>query len=322
MSNVVIGLFGALGFDRAAQGLAGAGRRLAKELGGELRAVVLGTADDAMTSGLSGVADSVIVADQEELREYQPESSLAAFENLCREAEPAAVLLSNDVYSQELAPRLAHRLGGSVMADAAALSAADGSIRATRSAYGGKADAVYEMKRGPSVIWLRARAYEPAEPGSTAGEVTHVSLELPPDDRLRITKREIAEQDGVRLEDATIVVSGGRGLGGSEPFELLQKLARTIGAEMGASRAACDAGWVPPNWQVGQTGKKVAPELYVAIALSGASQHLLGMGDSKVITAINTDADAPIFKHCSFGIVEDYKNVVGPLTEKLAEMRK
>ena len=126
----------------------------------------------------------------------------------------------------------------------------------------------------------------------------------------------MAEQEGVRLEDAQVIVSGGRGLGGPEPFQELKALADTIGAEQGASRAACDAGWVPPNWQVGQTGKKVAPELYIAIAISGASQHLLGMGDSKVVAAINTDADAPIFKHCSFGIVEDYKAVVPLLTRE------
>ena len=122
----------------------------------------------------------------------------------------------------------------------------------------------------------------------------------------------------MRLEDAETIVSGGRGLGGPEPFEELKKLADAIGAEVAASRAACDAGWVPPNWQVGQTGKKVAPQLYLAVAISGASQHLMGIADSKVIAAINSDADAPIFKHCSFGLVEDYRKVVGPLAERLA----
>ena len=114
---------------------------------------------------------------------------------------------------------------------------------------------------------------------------------------------------------------GGRGLGGPEPFKQLQDLAKAMGAEMAASRAACDAGWVPATWQVGQTGKKVAPELYLAIALSGASQHLMGIADAKVIAAINTDPDAPIFGHCRFGLVEDYRNVVGLLQKKLLEMR-
>ena len=118
-----------------------------------------------------------------------------------------------------------------------------------------------------------------------------------------------------------VIVSGGRGLGGPEPFKQLQALADTIGAQMAASRAACDAGWVPASWQVGQTGKKVAPELYLAIAISGASQHIMGIADSKIICAINHDADAPIFKHCRFGPVADYQKVVDPLREKLGHSK-
>ena len=124
------------------------------------------------------------------------------------------------------------------------------------------------------------------------------------------------------MEDAQIIVSGGRGLGGPEPFEDLKALAATINAQVAASRAACDAGWCPPTWQVGQTGKKVAPGLYLAIAISGASQHLAGMSDSKVIAAINTDADAPIFKHCRFGIVEDYRKVLPLLQAKLTSQQQ
>ncbi|MDX1383062.1 MAG: electron transfer flavoprotein subunit alpha/FixB family protein, partial [Thermoanaerobaculia bacterium] len=230
-------------------------------------------------------------------------------------------LLSNDVYSQEVTPRLAGRIGGSSMADAVSVEVVDGAVRATRSAYGGKAMSVYELKRSPAVVWVRARALPPAEPGGGEATVESATVELG-EPALRIVERRAEEQEGVRLEDAQIIVSGGRGLGGPEPFEQLRALADAMGAEMGASRAACDAGWVPPSWQVGQTGKKVAPELYLAIAISGASQHLLGMGDSKVIAAVNTDGDAPIFKHCSFGIVEDYKNVVPRLTEKISELRK
>ena len=162
---------------------------------------------------------------------------------------------------------------------------------------------------------------DPSEPDGRTTDVSAVQVAAS-SAGVRIVERKAEEHEGVRLEDAKLIISGGRGLGGPEPFEDLQKLAGTIGAEMGASRAACDSGWVPPTWQVGQTGKKVAPELYVAIAISGASQHLLGMGDSKTIAAVNTDPDAPIFKHCSFGIVEDYKNVVPLLTEKLAELKR
>lgn len=322
MSNVVIALFGAYGFDRAAQGVAGAGRRLADRLESDLRAVVVGEADEALSSALSQIADRVVIANQEELRTYQPESSLSAFEQLSRDADAKAVLLSNDTYSQEVAPRLAARLGGSSMADAADVDVQDGKLLASRSAYGGKAISVYELKRSPAVVWIRARAFAVVDGGGRNTEAENVVLDLPSDDSLRIVRREQAEQEGVKLEDATLIVSGGRGLGGPEPFEQLRRLAATIGAEMAASRAACDAGWVPPGWQVGQTGKKVAPDLYLAIALSGASQHLLGMGDSKVVAAINTDPDAPIFKHCSFGIVEDYKNVVPPLTDKMATLKK
>lgn len=319
MTEIAIALFGAAGMDRAAQGVAGAGQTLKQASGGSLTAVVVGEPAEGMATQLAKLVDRVVVAARPELQEYQPETALSALSQVVRQIGARVVLLGNDIYSQEIAPLLAHRVGGSSLADALEVHLEDDVVKATRSAYGGKAMAVYELKRAPAVVWLRARALPPAEPAQSEGTVEEASVELEAP-VLRIVERQVEAQEGVRLEDAEIIVSGGRGLGGAEPFEDLQKLADVIGAEMGASRAACDAGWVPPSWQVGQTGKKVAPELYLAIAISGASQHLLGMGDSKVICAINTDADAPIFKHCSFGIVEDYKNVVPVLTEKLAEM--
>ncbi len=321
MANVAVCVLGAVGYDRAAEGAMGAGRALAEDLGGELHALVVGPLPDDGTTGLASVADRVFLADTPELADYQPEEALQAAVALVAEggSDYAAVLLSNDTYSQEIGPRLAHRLGGVSMADVAAIRVDGDHLMAQRTAYGGKAISVYRLKLRPAVVWLRARGFEPAAAHGGAAEVVPVACTVDAS-RIRITGREVAEQDGVRLEDAQIIVSGGRGLGGPEPFDDLKKLADAIGAEQGASRAACDAGWVPPNWQVGQTGKKVAPELYIAVAISGASQHLLGMGDSKVVAAINTDADAPIFKHCSFGIVEDYKAVVPLLTEKLQDL--
>jgi electron transfer flavoprotein alpha subunit len=324
MNDVIISLFTSAGFDRAAQGVLGAGRRLADSLGGRLHAVIIGPHNPEMNIKIASVADAVVSADQAELAEYQPEVCLAALAQICRETSPRAVLFSNDTYSQELAPRLAHRLSGSAAGDCLELMVENGAIRVKRSVYGGKAVATLELKRSPAVAWLRARAFEPAvmPEAASVATVRQTRLELPSDERTRIVERKSEATGEARLEDARVIVSGGRGLGGPEPFKDLQELAAMLGGQTAASRAACDSGWCPPQWQVGQTGKKVAPGLYIAIAIRGASQHMAGISDAKNIAAINTDPDAPIFKSCRFGIVEDYRKVVPLLKEKLAALQK
>jgi electron transfer flavoprotein alpha subunit len=323
MNDVLICLFSAYGFDKSAQGLAGAGRRLADELGGRLRAVIIGAEADALAAEVARVADSVTVADQSELAEYQPETCLSALASLCKESRPRAVLLANDTYSQELAPRLAYRLGGSAVGDGVEVRQEGERLRVGRQVYGGKAQAVIELKREPAVVWLRARSFAPAPPRDEAGAIRRASLSLEADTRTRIVERRREAGGEARLEEARVIVSGGRGIGGPEPFQSeLKPLADLMGAQMAASRAACDAGWVPPTWQIGQTGKKVTPELYLAIAITGASQHMAGISEAKTIAAINTDPDAPIFKHSRFGIVADYRQVVPLLREKLAALQK
>jgi electron transfer flavoprotein alpha subunit len=315
MNHVIICFFTANGFDRAAHGVAGAGQRLADALGGQLHAIVIGAADEALQTALRPLVQTVTSI---ALPEYQPETCLSALTQVCRELAPHTVLFGNDTYSQELAPRLAHRLGGSAVADGVALLPSGDKLRVKRAVYGGKAVATIELKRTPAVAWLRARAFEPAalREGVNA-EFKTVTPEVT-SSATRIIERRNEAADEARLEDAAIIVSGGRGLGGPEPFEDLKALAAAMNAQVAASRAACDSGWCPPTWQVGQTGKKVAPGLYIAVAISGASQHLAGISDAKNIAAINTDAEAPIFKHCRFGIVEDYKKVLPLLKEKLA----
>jgi electron transfer flavoprotein alpha subunit len=323
MNDVVICLFGAAGYDKSAQGLAGAGRRLADDFGGQLVAIVIGARAAGLASEVSGVADVAIVADQSDLTEYHPEVCLQALEKLCCDLSPRAVLLSNDAYSQELTPRLAYRLKGSAVGDGVQLSVHDGKLRVIRQVYGGKAQAVIELKRSPAVVWLRSRSFARAPQRDAAGEIRQTTLELKSDTRVQVVERKREESAVARLEDARVIVSGGRGIGGPEPFNTeLQPLAELMGAQIAASRAACDAGWVPPTWQVGQTGKKVSPDLYLAIAIAGASQHMAGISEAKNIVAINTDSDAPIFKHCRFGIVEDYRKVVPLLREKLAALQK
>jgi electron transfer flavoprotein alpha subunit len=277
-------------YTKAAQGLAGAARLL----GGAARAIAIDPA------------------------EYQPEAALAELVERCRGAR--AILFSNDTYSQELAPRLAHRLGGSCVGDGVGVEMVDGALRVMRQVYGGKAQAVIALKRAPFVAWLRARSFPPSECG---GEATALkAAPAAPHSKTRIVERTAASQEA-RLEDARVIVSGGRGIGGPEGFAgELQPLAQLLGAQMAASRAACDAGWVPPTWQVGQTGKKVAPDLYLAIGITGASQHMAGISEAKQIAAINIDRDAPIFKHCRFGIVEDYRKVVPLLRQKLTELQR
>ena len=321
MNDVVICLFAQAGFDKAAQGLAGAGRRLADSLGSQLRAVLLGSGAHALAGELARVVDTVVIVDQ---GEYEPETCLSALTHLCcGELSPRAVLLANDTYSQEITPRLAHRLGGSAVGDGVEVHIDGEALCVSRQVYGGKAQAVIELKRKPAVVWLRARSFSSANPRAEAGEIRQAVLDLPADTRTRIIERKREASGEARLEEARVIVSGGRGIGGPEPFEMeLKPLADLMGAQMAASRAACDAGWVPPTWQVGQTGKKVTPDLYLAIAITGASQHMAGISEAKNIAAINTDPDAPIFKHCRFGIVEDYRKVVPLLREKLVALQK
>jgi electron transfer flavoprotein alpha subunit len=319
MNDVVICLVNPAAFDRAAQGLAGCGRRLAEQTGSQLKAIVRSPQSPTVAQDAARVVDEVVVLDQ---GDYQPETALSALGQVCRQLSPNAVLFGNDTYSQEITPRLAHRLGGSAVGDVVDITVHENALRVTRQVYGGKAQAVIELKRSPAVLWTRSRSFAPAKQLSEPGKHTELSLDLPADTPTRIIERKRELQTEQRLEEARVIVSGGRGIGGPEPFnDELKPLAEILGAQLAASRAACDAGWVPPTFQVGQTGKKVTPDLYLAIAITGASQHMAGISEAKNIAAINTDPDAPIFKHCRFGIVEDYRKVVPLLRQKLIALQ-
>jgi electron transfer flavoprotein alpha subunit len=323
MTDIIICLFSGSGYNRVAQGVVGAGKRLANQINGRLHAVIAGAHDPELNIRVASVADAVVTADQRELARYQPESHLSVITQICRDIGPRAILFGNDTYSQETAPRLAHRLGGAAAGDCLDLTTDGGAIRVKRSVYGGKAIATIELKRSPAVIWLRARAFEPlATTSASVTTVRRTRFDLPADERTQIIERKSEAAGAARLEDARAIVSGGRGLGGPEPFKDLQELAAMLGGQTAASRAACDSGWCPPSWQVGQTGKKVAPGLYIAVAIRGASQHMAGISDARNIAAINIDPDAPIFKSCRFGIVEDYRKVIPLLKEKLAALQK
>lgn len=305
--------------------LLGGGRRLAGKLGEEVGAALLGKDVSSLIPLLfAHGADSVYEASHPLLESYQPEASLSALEQVGKRAEAQVVLLSSDSMGRELAPRLAHRLGGGIVTEVIDLDveAESKAICFTCPAYGGKAMAVFIPKRFPVVATLKPRVFEPLPPEEgRQGEVVQVQLGL--DQAFLKTKRldRVREEVvGVKLEDAKVIVSGGRGLGGPEGFKFLEQLAQILKGAVGASRAATDAGWVPSSWQIGQTGKTVSPDLYIAVGISGATQHVAGMSGSKMIVAINTDPEAPIFKVAQLGIVGDYKKIVPKLIEKCQKL--
>lgn len=296
------------------------GRKLATAANAELSAVVVGAdVDGAAAQAISAGADVVYAVEDPILTEFQPDLYLSAVESAVRQADSSLVLFTLDGAGRDLVPRLAHRLGAAALTEVVSFRAEGGSVYWSRPVYGGKAMAVYTSLRERTVVGLRAKTQEPAvlDTGRT-GRVVRVPLAVDETAAVSHIVERIREAvAGVNLADARIVVAGGRGLGGPEPFKELERLASVLGGAVGASRAACDAGWVPPSIQVGQTGTIVAPDLYIAVGISGASQHLAGIAAARTVIAINKDPEAPIFKRATLGIVADYKTVLPTLTEQL-----
>ena len=252
-----------------------------------------------------------------------PVDALAA---LCAEMKPDAMLFAKTDFGANTGPRLGYRLAGGVAQDCTGLAAgeAPGTVIVTRPVYGGSAVAEYEMSGpGLKVVIIRPGAFEPAPLGGGQSEAVRFDVSAAvraPKVRLISAVREA--QSGVRLEDARVVVSGGRGLGGPEPFKQLRELAGLLGGAVGASRAACDAGWIDHSHQVGLTGKTVSPPLYIAIAISGASQHMAGCAGSGTIVAINKDREANIFKEARFGIVGDWQKALPAFIATVRDLGK
>jgi electron transfer flavoprotein alpha subunit len=251
----------------------------------------------------------------------ETDACLIAVEQVARAQIPDVVLVTADTVGRELAPRLAARLGAALVTECVELAAQDSAIVARRQVYGGRALATLAVTRRPAVISVKARALEVPEPMPTAGRVEEVTVTIDEETLLTRVREVQREQAEVGLEDAQIVVSGGRGLGGPDGFKVIQQLADALGGAIGSSRPPADAGWVPISWQIGQTGKTVRPALYVAVGISGATQHVAGVSGARTIVAINRDPEAPIFSIAHLGIVGDYREVVPKLVAKIREAR-
>ncbi|HEY91832.1 MAG TPA: electron transfer flavoprotein subunit alpha/FixB family protein [Dehalococcoidia bacterium] len=305
--------------------LLGAGRKLADDLGEELSALLVGSevsglAQEAIAFG----ADKVYVVEAPELKDYRTDSYIAVVEKAAKEVAPKVLLMGQNSIGRDLAPRLAFRLDAAVSTDCIelAIDADSKQLLMTKPVYGGNARAIYITDTIPQMATLRVKAGEPlARDDSRKGEVVSIDAGLDESAvRTKVIDTVLEEIEGIKLEDANIIVSGGRGMGGPEGFKDLEGLARVLKAAVGASRPPCDNGWVPDTMQVGLTGKIVSPDLYIAVAISGSSQHIAGCGGSKTIVAINRDPEANIFKEAAYGVVGDWKKVIPAFMEKAKEL--
>ncbi|NIJ11124.1 electron transfer flavoprotein alpha subunit [Saccharomonospora amisosensis] len=289
---------------------------------GEPSAVVVGapgTAGKARESLASYGAAKVYAAESEDATGYLVTPKVDALAAVAEQASPAAVLVPATSEGKEVSGRLAARMGSGWLVDAVGVGA-DGTVE--QSVFGGAFSVKAKAAKGVPVISVRPGAVE-AEQAEGAGAEESVSLPaVDPAKSARITGVEpVVGGDRPELTEASIVVSGGRGVGSAEKFEVVEKLADALGAAVGASRAAVDSGYYPAQFQVGQTGKTVSPQLYVALGISGAIQHRAGMQTSKTIVAVNKDPEAPIFEIADFGVVGDLFNVAPQLTEEVAKRK-
>ncbi|RLB07366.1 MAG: electron transfer flavoprotein subunit alpha/FixB family protein [Deltaproteobacteria bacterium] len=297
------------------------GRRLADKLGQQLTAVVLGSGIKEKASELAQYgADKIVVADDPRLGAYTADAYVSVLAQLVEADTPEIIILGASTQGKDLAPRLAARLNVAMAQDCTAFDIEDGKLVATRPIFTGKAYAKVTFQDStPNIVTARPNVMPINQPDTgRSAEVVDAQFSID-DAQLKTKVVEVIKDESGRIDltEADKIVSGGRGMKSAENFKILEELADVIGAAVGASRAAVDAGWRPQTDQVGQTGKVVSPNLYIACGISGAIQHLAGMGTSKVIVAINKDPEAPIFQKADYGVVDDLFKVVPALTKEV-----
>ncbi len=294
----------------------------ARKSGLKIQAVALGTGSKALAAelGQNGV-DQAFLGEHVEFDKYNPELFTTTFANVVQEKHPTVLLATSTMLARDLFPRVGARMGAGVASDCTELTVAtNGDVMVRRPMYAGKCTAEVAFENSSTKIILMRPNQLPVEVCTSAKTPEVVDIPAPTMDLKTLIKDVVRGTSGkLDLTEANIIVSGGRGLKDTEGFKILDELADVLGATVGASRAVVDAGWVPHTMQVGQTGKTVAPTLYIACGISGAIQHLAGMSGSKIIVAVNKDANAPIFQKATYGLVGDLFEIIPALT---AEFKK
>jgi electron transfer flavoprotein alpha subunit len=300
-----------------------AGQELCDNFGERLHVLLIGTdineaAKEAITLG----ADTVHLAPSAPFEDSSPEHYVQIIKTINLQLKPRIVLFGQTDMGREIAPRLAARLDKSITLDCVKLDVDPNSraILLTKPVYGGNAMGVWKaIGQNTQIVTIRPRVTDPAKSDSSRqGEILKVP-EIKDKTEIKETLHSTIKEEskGIRLEDAKVVVGGGGGIGGEEGFRLIEELAQTLRGAVGTSRVPCDEGWMPKNLEIGQTGHMVSPDIYIAIGISGAPQHLAGCSGSKTIVAINKDPEAHIFKESDLGLVGEYEKVLPPLIEKL-----
>ena len=312
--------------DEATKEMLAHGRKVADGLGEQLTIALLGEdLGELPKEAIAFGADVVYAVADPLLQQAQVDAYLAALEKLYQEYSPRVILLAKSSLGSELGPRLAFRLDTGLAQDCldVGVDAGEKRLIVNRPVFGGNCMATIACVSEPMMAIIRLKTAElPERDDAHHGEVVIVNPGLDPSIvRSQVLERVEEAREGVRLEDAAIIVAGGRGLGGPEPFFAeLQELGDLLRAPLGATRAVVDAGWVPYSYQIGLTGKTVTPDLYITVGISGASQHMAGCTGAKVIVAINKDPDANIFKEARYGVAGDWKKVLTAFTQQLREL--
>jgi electron transfer flavoprotein alpha subunit len=307
-----------------AEGL-GIGGRLAEALGEGLAAVLVGSGIGGLAQGAIALgARSVYIVDDPHLKDYRTDAYVAVLAKVVGQARPRIIIMGHTDVGRDLAPALSFRLGTAVITDGVglAIDAASRRLRVTKPVYGGNARAVFVTDTDPQVVTIRPKTVAPAVPdASRQGDIIGVEAGLEASAlKTVVLGRVVEDWAGVKLEDAAVVVSGGRGMGGAGGFQQLLELAGLLRGAVGASRPACDYGWVPDTLQVGLTGRVIAPDVYIAVGISGSSQHMSGCAGARNIIAINKDPGANIFRYTRFGVVGDWQRVLPAFTRKVREL--